>query len=134
MKYNFIAVVAFLSLLSSCEKTELKEGESIVNAFYSNIETKNYKLLDKLMSFLFYQGTPYKQFIEMLDRKNNEFGKINRRSLGKYKMIESINATDTIHLGYVVEYQNVHTKESFTLIKEKENFKILKYYVSQEDN
>lgn len=134
MKYNLLVVIGYLFLLSACGKTDLKDGESVVNAFYNNMERENYKALDTYMSFRFYQGTPYKQFIEMLNKKNRDFGKIKKRSLGKYKKIKTVNSTDTIHLGYIVDYQNAQTKESFTLIKEKEDFKILKYYISEEDN
>jgi len=134
MKYNLLISIIYLFLLSACGKAQLKQGETIINVFYSNAESENYKALDTLMSFQFYQGTPYKQFVQMINNKNKVFGKINKKSLGKYKIVKSTNSTDTIHLGYIVDYQKAHTKESFTLIKENKDFKILKYYISQEDN
>lgn len=134
MKYNILIIITYLFLLSACGKAQLKQGETVINAFYNNIESENYKALDTLMSFQFYQKTPYKQFIQMINNKNKVFGKIDKKSLGKYKIVKSTNSTDTIHLGYIVDYENAHTKESFTLIKENKDFKILKYYVSQEDN
>lgn len=134
MKLNTLIIMIGTLLFSGCKQSEIKNGESVINAFYKNLESENYKNLDTLMSFQFYQNTPYKEFIQMLHENNKEFGKINKKSLGKYKIIKSTNSTDTLHLGYEVNYKNVHTKESFTLIKEKKDFKILKYYISQEEN
>ena len=53
-----------------------------------------------------------------------------KKSLEKYKIIKS--AIDTIHLGYNVTYKNTNTKESFTLIKEDNDYKIYKYYIHRE--
>ena len=35
----------------------------------NNIENENYRALDTLMSFQFYQTTPYKEFIEIIKKK-----------------------------------------------------------------
>ena len=66
-----------------------------------------------------------------MSEKNKEFGKLEKKSLGKYKLIKSF--TDTVHLGYIVDYEKALSKESFTLIKENGNFKILKYYINKEN-
>lgn len=78
MKYNLLISIIYLFLLSACGKAQLKQGETIINVFYSNTESENYKALDTLMSFQFYQGTPYKQFIQMVSNKNKAFGKITK--------------------------------------------------------
>lgn len=130
MKYIFLGFFICFVLLTGCNKNRVMQGEKVVDEFYNKMEQENYKGIDSLMSFKFYQTTPYTHFIKLLTEKGKEFGKINKKSLGKYKIVNSV--TDTIHLGYNVDYKNTHTKESFTLIKEKENFKILKYYISRE--
>lgn len=131
MKYSFLGSFICFVLFIGCGKKEVKQGEIIVNEFYTKSEQKDYKAIDSIMSFRFYQATPYKDFINILIEKNKKFGKVRKKSLEKYKIIKS--ATDTIHLGYDVDYKNTHTKESFTLIKENGHFKILKYYISEDD-
>ncbi|WP_027385136.1 hypothetical protein [Chryseobacterium gregarium] len=130
MKYCIVISITSFFLFFGCKRHELSQGEIIVNTFYKNKESENFKDLDTLMSFRFYQNTPYKEFIHMLSTKNKEYGKINKKSLAKYKIVKSTKSTDTLHFGYEVDYMNVHTKESFTLIQEDKGFKILKYYVS----
>jgi len=131
MKYNILISFVCIVLFIRCERKEVKLGEIVVDEFYTNMEQENYKVIDSLTSFRLYQTTPYKDFIKFLSEKNKEFGKIKKRSLGKYKIIKS--ATDTIHLGYNIDYKNKHTKESITLIKESGHFKILRYYISEDD-
>ncbi|PWN57541.1 hypothetical protein [Chryseobacterium viscerum] len=131
MKYNILSSLICFVLFIGCGEKEVKQGEIVVDEFYIKSEQKNYKAIDSIMSFRFYQTTPYKEFINILIEKNKEFGKVRKKSLEKYKIVKSV--TDTIHLGYNVEYKNTHTKESFTLIKEDGNFKILKYYISKTD-
>lgn len=112
-------------------KKEIKQGEIIVDEFYIKSEKKNYKAIDTLMSFRFYQNTTYNDFVMFLNKKKKGFGRVGKRTLRKSKIIKNF-ISDTLHLGYEVNYKYTSTKESFTLIKEKKGFKILKYYISQE--
>ena len=129
MRY-IILIFILCSLFIGCKNDEIKQGEVIVNKFYNKIEQKNYIGMDSLISFRFYQNTPYNDFKTFLNKKDKEFGKIKKKTLRKSKIIK-MPTSDTLHLGYEVNYTNTSTKESFTLIKEDKDFKILKYYISQ---
>ena len=130
MKYITLVFI-FGYLFIGCNDNEIEYAEVVVNKFYNKMEQKNYKAIDSLISFRFYQTTSNKDFIKILSEKNKEFGKLEKKSLGKYKLIKSF--TDTVHLGYIVDYEKALSKESFTLIKENGNFKILKYYINKEN-
>ena len=130
MKYINLIFLVCLVLFTECGREDVSKGGVIVDTFYIKTEQENYKGVDSLMSFRFYQITPYKNFIKILSEKNKKFGKIQKKPLEKYKIIKS--AIDTIHLGYNVTYKNTNTKESFTLIKEDNDYKIYKYYIHRE--
>ncbi len=131
MKY-IILLLFICSLFMRCKDDEIKQGVITVDNFYVKIENEDYIGMDSLMSFKFYQNTPYKDFKVFLNKKNKDFGELEGKTLKKFKIIKT-STLDTIHLGYEVNYKNISTKESFTLIEENEDFKIIKYYISTEE-
>lgn len=122
----FILIFIAISLtLSGCEKIdkESEEGELIIDAFYKN--QTDYKVLDTLISYRFYQTTPYSKFKEFMIEKDNSVGDFKSKELIKVKT--SIN--NYLLFEYKVNYDKKSTTEIFRLEKEKDKYKIVKYNV-----
>lgn len=98
--------------------------EEIVTEFYKNINDAS--KLDKLMSFRFYQKTPYNKFKEVILEKSKKFG-----ILKGLKKINTEFSPDKKAVKYTfdIEYDKAKTQEILVLIKEneKDNFKIFEY-------
>ncbi|UOX34837.1 hypothetical protein LXD69_04835 [Flavobacterium sediminilitoris] len=102
--------------------------EEIINYFYENIE--NPEKLDNIISFRFYQKTPYNRFKEIIIFKNNHFGKLIEKNI-----IKTEYSDDGISISYFikVKYENLEANEQIIMIKEskKDNFSIYEYNVKQ---
>jgi hypothetical protein len=99
-------------------------SDRIINKFYEN--QTDIKELDKLMSFRFYQKTPYSKFKESMIQKNIEFGKLIEKKITKTEFSEDNNA---ISVKLNVTYENETTIEKIVLIRETEKsiYKIFEY-------
>ncbi|WP_347065407.1 hypothetical protein [Flavobacterium sp. WV_118_3] len=101
-------------------------AEEIADLFYKN--QNNVKHLNSLMSFRFYQKTPYFKFKEIMEQKNQTFGKFLNKTL--------ISVTNpekgiTIHK-YKVNYKKRTTVEEIGFIKENEgdSYEVISYNIN----
>jgi len=124
-KYFILIFIAISLTLSGCKKNdkESKEGEIIIDVFYKN--QTDYKVLDTLISYRFYQTTPYSKFKEFMIEKDNSVGDFKSKELIKVKT--SIN--NYLLFEYKVNYDKKSTTEIFRLEKEQDKYKIVRYNV-----
>lgn len=100
-------------------------AKETADLFYKN--QNNVKLLNSLMSFHFYQKTPYFKFKEIMEQKNKVFGKFLSKTLIS---ISNPEKGITVHK-YKVNYEKQSTVEEIGLIKESEDsYEIISYNVS----
>jgi hypothetical protein len=103
---------------------KFKTYSEVLNEFYFN--QKNIKSLDRLISFRFYQKTPYFKFKETMESKFLICGKFK-----DFKIIETEFSQDqnSIRIKCEVQYEKVSTIEQIIMIKEteKSNFLIYEY-------
>jgi len=108
------------------EHLNLKTTEEILSVFYSNQD--NIKVLDKLISFRFYQKTPYYKFKETIENKFKVCGRFIN-----YKIIETEYSNDqsAVSIKCDVKYEKINTIEQIIMIKESENsnFQIFEYNI-----
>lgn len=90
-----------------------RTSEEILKEFYFN--QNNIKYLAKLISFRFYQKTPYVKFKETMEAKYKLCGK-----LINYKLIETEYSEDKNAVRYKLEvkYEKKNTVEQIILFKE----------------
>lgn len=117
-----------LLLFSACQSDEeITHAEAVIEKFYLYDKSDDYKGIDTLMTFQFYQGTPYIDFISILKKKKEAFGSFKSKTLEDYKITYS--KVNTIFLEYKVSYYKKQTKESFILEDSKNGYKIFKYNI-----
>ncbi|WP_163401515.1 hypothetical protein [Flavobacterium fluviatile] len=116
---------------SKIKNTEKISSEKTIEMFYKY--QNNIEKLSPLISFRFYQKTPYYKFKEILKEKNKSCGKLIEKTLMK-----SETSTDKKSIGYAykVTYQNIKTVEEIVLIKESENdnFQVYIYNIKKAKN
>lgn len=119
--------IVLIIVLSGCEKqdTRINEGELVIESFYMN--QNNIKVLDTLLSYRFYQNTPYNKFRDFIIEKNNLVGKFNTKELVNAKL--SIN--EYLMFEYKVSYDRKTWNETFRLEKENGVFKIVNYNIKE---
>lgn len=110
----------------STDKKNALTPEETLEKFYSNLE--KIKEIDKLISFRFYQKSPYVKFKETMEKKYKLCGKyINK------EIIETEYSADkkAIRLKLNVKYEKKNTIEQIVLIKESENsnFEVFEYNI-----
>ncbi|MWW26907.1 hypothetical protein [Algibacter lectus] len=98
------------------DNLEPKTPNKILKEFYLN--QNNFENLDNLMSFRFYQKTPYSEFKNAIESKNKTCGK-----LLNYKIVQTEYSDDkkSVRLNTDVNYENMNTIEQILLIKETDN-------------
>lgn len=116
------------SLIHKSDKNYNFNPEKVINYFYENIESP--EKLDNIISFRFYQKTPYNRFKEMIIFKNNHFGKLIKKNI-----IKTEYSDDGMSINYFIKakYENLEANEQIIMIKEseKDNFSIYEYNVKQ---
>ena len=100
--------------------------ESLTNYFYGNIG--NIKKIDKIISYKFYQATPYKDFSKLMESKNVQFGKFISKEVVKIEYSDHRNKA-TVFLR--VKYSNIESNEQIVFFKEsaKEGYNIVEYKI-----
>ncbi|MFK7058927.1 hypothetical protein [Flavobacterium oreochromis] len=111
---------------STNKKEKIYTPDEILNSFYSN--QNNINFLSKMISFRFYQKTPFVKFKDIMETKNNFCGK-----LIKKEIIEKEYSNNNLAIRYklYVEYEKRKTTEQVVLIKESEssNFEVFDYNI-----
>lgn len=117
-------------------KTKLKKSitrspEKTIEIFYKN--QNNIKIIDPLISFRFYQKTPYYKLKEILAEKDKTCGKFIKNTLIKTKTSEDKNSIAYL---YNVTYQNLKTIEEIILKRESINddFQVYVYNIKKAVN
>ncbi|WP_300486772.1 hypothetical protein [Flavobacterium sp.] len=100
--------------------------ESLTDFFYKNIS--NIKEIDKIMSYKFYQTTPFKEFSKLIESKNTQFGKFISKEVIK---VEYSNDKHKATIFLKVKYSKVESKEQIVFLKEfeKDSYNIVEYFV-----
>lgn len=129
--YSFV-LLCFCMMLFSCESNsnKLKLAESKIDDFYNFEKVNDYKSIDNLMNYQFYQVTPYNKFVNFLKVKKEVTGDFKIKKLKSSKIITITNSNDRIILEYETEYIKKKTSETFVLEKNHEEYQILNYSVN----
>ena len=116
---------------SKIKKTENRSSQKTIEMFYKY--QNDIEKLSPLISFRFYQKTPYYKFKEILKEKNKSCGKFIEKTLLKSETSED---KKSIGYAYKVTYQNIKTVEEIVLIKEAENdsFQVYTYNIKKAVN
>lgn len=103
-----------------------KTSEEVLEEFYFN--QNNIKHLDKLISFRFYQKTPYVKFKETMEAKYKLCGEF-----VNYKLIETeySEGNNAVRYKLEVKYEKKNTVEQIILFKESKNsnFQVYEYNI-----
>lgn len=128
--YSFV-FLCFSLILLSCESNsnELRLAESKVDDFYSFEKKDDYKSLDLLMSYQFYQVTPYNKFVNFLKVKKEVTGNFKSKKLISSKFTTITNSNNRILLDYEVEYVKKKTVERFVFEINDNDYRIINYVV-----
>ncbi|RTY83042.1 hypothetical protein EKL97_05715 [Flavobacterium sp. LS1P28] len=126
--YSFI-FICFSLLVISCEanSNNVKLAEKIADDFYVLEKTKDYKSIDLLMSYQFYQVTPYEKFVNFLKVKREVTGGFKHKKLESYNVVIISGSNNRIVLNYEVEYQKKKMTEQFIMENNDGDFKIINY-------
>lgn len=129
--YSFV-FLCFSLILFSCESDskEMKLAESKVDDFYKFDKVDDYKSIDLLMNYQFYQATPYNSFVKFLKEKKELTGNFKAKKLKSCKIETFTNSNDKVVLEYEIEYSKKKTSEIFVLEKNKNEYQILNYSVN----
>jgi hypothetical protein len=102
-------------------------SEEVLDRFYLNIEK-----LDNLISFRFYQKTPYVKFKETMKEKYNICGEFIDKKIIETEYSAEKNA---VRFKLEVKYKNKNTIEQIVLIKEFENssFEVYEYNIKLDE-
>ena len=113
------------TVINSNKREKSLSAEEIADLFYKN--QNNVKQLNSLMSFRFYQKTPYFKFKEIMEQKNQAFGKFVNKTLIN---VSNPEKGTTIHK-YKVNYKKRSTVEEVGLIKEDEgdSYEVISYNI-----
>ena len=110
----------------SKDKKRTLNSEDVLEKFYSN--RKNIDELDKLISYRFYQKSPYVKFKEGMETKYKLCGEFIDKEI-----VETEYSADkkAVRLKLNVKYEKKKTIEQIVLIKESENsdFNIFEYNI-----
>ncbi|PNW25763.1 hypothetical protein [Formosa algae] len=109
------------------ENLKIKNPSEVLKEFYLN---QNNIEIDKLISFRFYQKTPYIKFKEIMKSKFTVCGKFLN-----YKIVQTEYSDDkkSVRLNTDVSYENINTTEQIILIKEfdNDNFQVFDYNIKR---
>ena len=111
---------------STNKKEKIRTSDEVLNAFYDN--QTNIKALDKMISFRFYQKTPFIKFKEVMETKNKVCGKLIEKKVVEKEFSEDKKA---IRYKLLVSYEKKKTVEQVVMIRESENsgFEIFDYNI-----
>lgn len=130
-KYYSLVFFCFCVFFFSCgaNSNDLQLAEKVADDFYRFEKTKDYKSIDFVMSYQFYQVTPYNKFVNFLKMKNEVTGDFKSKKLKSYKIINISNSNNRILLNYEVEYKKKKITEQLILENSEDNFKIINYVI-----
>lgn len=114
---------------TTVKKSTYRSPEKTIEMFYENQD--DIKALDPLISFRFYQKTPYYKLNEILEQKNKSCGKFVEKTLVKTKTSDDKNSIAYL---YNVTYKNMKTTEEIVLIREStnDNFQVYIYNIKKQ--
>lgn len=136
----FIVPVCFL--VTSCHfnstyynrEADKKEGEKAVAQFYELLKNKDYKGTYKFFDRRFFEVTDTQKLNEIYDIAFEKLGNIESYDIERWET-EAIVGTDS-RVNYLflcdVKRLNFASKETITLIKEKDEIKIISYHVNSD--
>lgn len=135
-------VITICLFVSSCRfnstynnrETDKQNGERVVTAFYELQKSKNYEETYRLFDKRFFEVTDTQKLNEIYDISFEKLGDVESYDIEKWET-EAIVGTDPI-TNYVfllnVKRSNYASKETVTLIKEKDEIKIISYHVNSD--
>ncbi|SHM97253.1 hypothetical protein [Flavobacterium chilense] len=130
-KFYNLLLLCFSLILLACESNsnELKLAESKVDDFYNFEKAGNYRSIDLLMSYQFYQVTPYNKFVNFLKVKKEVMGNFKSKKLIASKITKITNSNNRILLDYEVWYVKKKTVERFIFEIDDNDYRILNYVI-----
>lgn len=135
----FFAALIFL-IITGCHfnssynnrEEDKKDGEIVISEFYELLKNGDFKATYKLFDKRFFEITDTQKLNEIYNLSLEKLGEVESYEIEKWET-EAIIGTDS-RTNYVflcdVKRSNFTSKESITLIKEKDEITILSYYVN----
>lgn len=109
-----------------------REGEIVISEFYELLKNQDHKGTYKLFNKRFFEITDTQKLNEIYDISLEKLGEVESFEIAKWET-EAIIGTNS-RTNYVflcdVKRSNFTSKETITLIKEKDEITILSYYVN----
>ncbi|UMQ41171.1 hypothetical protein MKS83_17430 [Chryseobacterium sp. Y16C] len=135
MKKYIISFVCFAFIGCNYNKiyenreSDKQDAQKVINKFYFLIQNKNNKEVFKLFSNRFFQEVGKERFERILDKTDNDFGKVKDYELidSWTQITEGSNPISKYELSYLVTRDSTQTKEYFRLQKENNSIKIISY-------
>jgi len=137
MKKYFTA--SLISLLMSCsfDKTyenreeDKNDAQKITKKFYNFMQEGNSEGVFKLFSNNFFQVTSKEKLSRVINKTENEYGKIQSDSLSNWRthISEGSNPVSKYEMTYQVKRETGKTQEVITLQKENDTIRIIGYRI-----
>ncbi|OCK51672.1 hypothetical protein BA768_02865 [Chryseobacterium sp. CBo1] len=137
MKKYILILISFLFIGCSYDKiyenreSDKQDAQKVINKFYFLIQQNNKEKVFKLFSNRFFQEVGKERFEKILDKTDNDFGKVKDYELTNSwtQIIKGSNPISKYELSYLVTRDSTQTKEYFRMQKENDTIKIISYRV-----
>ena len=136
------SALVFIILSASCNfsrtylnrEEDKQEAVKVVDQFYDRVAEGKYEAVDALFSSEFWKVTSKEKLHNLLIKKKEKLGKLNTKLLAKWetKRIESSNPSSNYALLYDNKYDKFEAKESFRLVMEKNQIKIIAFNINSD--
>lgn len=136
-------IIPICLVFSSCRfnstynnrETDKQDGEKAVAAFYELLKNKSYKETYRLFDKRFFEVTDTQKLNEIYNIAFEKLGDVESYDIEKWET-QAIVGTDS-KTSYIfllnVKRSNYASKETATLLKEREEVKIVSYHVNSDD-
>lgn len=137
MKYFLFGLIIFSGLNCSNNSTSINSDEDkiaadkIVGAFYKAVKADSLENTLPVLSKDFFLYTTKQQYVAMMENFKSLTGKLIRYELSNWdtQTENGKHPSGTYHLQYKVYYENDTSTETFNLVKESEEIRIIGYQI-----
>lgn len=137
MKYFLFWIIIFSALNCSNNSTSINSeadkisADKIVTAFYEAVMVDSLENTLPVLSKDFFLYTSKQEYVAMMENFKSVRGSLIRFELGNWdtQTENGKHPTGSYHLQYKVYYENDTTTETFNLIQESEDIRIVGYQI-----
>lgn len=131
--YLFIVSCRFNSTYNNREE-DRQDGEKTIAQFYELLKNQDYKGTYRLFDKRFFEVTDTQKLNEIYDITFEKLGNVERYDIEKWETEAIVGANSKTNYVFLlnVKRSNYVSKETVTLLKEKDGLKIISYHVNSD--